>query len=279
MGKIIISKDLSDTGFTLRPAYRNGTPPGLLRTERAYDPGRDKKTHNPRSLGVLADRAGFSRPYGRPVSIDIQVKAAQSDVYYLPRELLQFKEALQCTINRAHNRSASAFTQGAFMQIRQSLISPATSWHYDIGNPSLTFLVADQHIAKYAAGFPLRLLPEMKRAFREASLSQMEGREMLFAATDFKTLRKFRKNAVPIIQMQPYELVEHDHLALHKGTLSKDRTLYTLGYIDSDQPDFYGFYGLDNKMKPDISKVRTAPREEAVERLVRYLKRYPAPVA
>lgn len=274
--KIIKSCDLSDTGIILRPRYMNAAGPSHIpETETAYSPTRHHRTHTPRSLGLLCNQTAFSAAFPCLVQIDIQIKSAQSDVYYIPRELAHLAEFYQMTIDHEHNRTPTAFTRGVYLQVRQGLNSPAGYWHYDIGNPSSTYLVVDKDPTIYAPGFPLRLLPSLKRSFAAATLSQDQGRELLLHATDFSILKRCRQNDIPTLRFRPYEVARHDHLTVHRGVSSRGRTLATTGYIDSDQPALYNFLDMNNNMFPQIAETRSAPVEEAAERLARYLKRFP----
>lgn len=272
---ILQTHQLSSHGIVLRPRYKSATgPQDIPPSEAAYNPFRHRRAHTPKSIGYVAERAVFSAPFPYQVSVDIQLKAAQSDVYFIPDELSRFSGLIQRIADHAHNRTPTAFTRGFFLQVRYNMESPAGYWHYDIGNPSQTYLVADKSPPVYAPGFPLRLPSPLQRRFSEmANLTQFKGRELLLQATDFSRLETAHENGVRLTRPAAYEIVLHDHLTVHKGISAAGRMLVTGGYIDTDQPARYGFANMENRLFPPMQRSHSAPMEEAAERLARYLTR------
>lgn len=262
--------NLSSHGFVLRPVYRESGPPTVLTGEdRVFDPKFDRTTALPTMHGSIKDKVGFSTLYNRPMSIDLLIKAPQSDVHYFPDECKQFREFLEYAIGIEWNRSPAAFTQAGFIQIRQGMPSPAPRWHVDIGSPGKAYLAADRGPTIYAGKIPLLVTKELRKIFRESALTAEEKRNY------------FVESLPPRIQdlkettFNPYDVVSHNHRVLHSGPRRMTRrTGVFLSYVDADIPPREGFKIAPNPMRPGMEKIQSAPLEEAADRLAHYYRRY-----
>jgi len=273
------ARHLSARGVVLRPCFTQaGVPNHIPDDERPYDPAIDTHTRRPRALGFVFDRVAFSRWLGQPAAIDMQIKAAQSDLYFLPDEIAHHAPWIQNVIDHHHRHTASAFTRAAYVIVRQNIESVAPYWHYDIGNPSRSYVVSDTRTTRYADRMKIKLDNATRRAFEAArgTIAQNEIRNYLLQATDFAAPRHCHKNGIKIIRHDPYDIVAHDHLSLHCGPAAhKKRTSVTIAYVDSDQPGLYNFGDLTNPMMPGLQQHRSAAPEEAFERYQNYLKPLP----
>lgn len=278
--KVLKTKDLSSTGFHLRPVYnRAGPPKSLHPDDRVFDPAIDKKAHHPVYIDDIRDRETFSeRRNGKPVSVAMMVKPPQSHIHHFPEELAQFEEFFQTCINYEHNRSALPFVQAGFILISQDWVGPGGFWHHDVMMPSTHYITSDTAPTEFLFNHKLQVTPDVKAAFTahaagEQKLHSYEMNELFCAATGEDYFTAKTQKAFDIRYFDPYSISMHDGMTLHRGPNEQDRTVALLFYSDAAFVDDWSFVRHENPMKK-MFHIRSAPMEEAPERLEKYVRRY-----
>lgn len=262
MTKPLWNHSLSADGFYLTPRYNShaALPDRPEPEDRLFNPDLDTITMRPQKIGEIYDRQTFSGHGYDVMNVSLGIKEAQSDTYYIPRELAPFREAIQTIIDKEHNTTPLAFTQIAQIAVRHC--TPGTvKWHFDGGNTeqgTRTYNVADIDPTEFMD------VPLFLSAHERCELENEHPYKQLLQAAR-NGLECLSMERSDIYHLQPYEISRHFMSTYHRAGADEARTLVSVFYRAQTGSEFMTF----NPMIPVFNRV-SLPLDQAAHALRAY---------